>query len=84
MVPDGILHDIGDALSPDVLHRKSAVVVTDANAPLPPVASMAMTPRTMQWAQWAQGGPRDDAPWACRGINAQVTTNCPTPQCRQA
>jgi len=33
MVPDGILHDIGEALSPGVLHRKSAVVVTDANAP---------------------------------------------------
>ena len=84
MVPDGILHGIGEALSPGVLHRPSAVVVTDANAPLPSVASMVMMPMSMQWAQWAQGSPRDDAPWACSGINARVTTNCPTPQCPQA
>ena len=56
------MHGIGDALSPGVLQWKPAVAVAGASASalLPPVGSIAMEPTSIEFAQIAHGGPRDE------------------------
>ena len=78
------MHGIGDALSPGILHWKSAAAVAGASAPLPPVEGIAMGPTPIEFAQGAHGGPRDEPCGARTGASDPVTPKCPMPQCAQA
>ena len=78
------MQGLGDTLSPGALHWKSAVAVAGASAPLPPVESIAMEPTSIEFAQGAHGGPRDDPCGARTGASDPVTPKCPMPQCAQA
>jgi len=83
-MPDCIMHGIGDALLPGVLHWKPAAAVAGTSAPLPPVEDISMEPTSIEFAQIAHGDPCDEPGGARTGASDPVTPKYPMPQCAQA